>query len=96
MITLNDIPFDYLVGWAKANKSSHPELSYLGTLNNKGIFPAGTIWRDAEIGLPLNTSSSKLKTALLLCEDAITRDYADDNKTVVLPANASQYSSFYL
>ena len=95
MITLNDIPFDYLVGWAKANKSSHPELSYLGTLNNKGIFPAGTIWRDAEIGLPLNTSSSKLKTALLLCEDAITRDYADDNKTVVLPANASQYSSFY-
>lgn len=95
MITLNDIPFDYLVSWAKANKSSHPELSYLNTLNNKSIVPAGTVWRDAEIGLPINAASSKLKAALLLCEDAIARDYAEDNKTVVLPANASQCSSFY-
>ena len=95
MITLNDIPFDYLVSWAKDNKSSHPELSYLKTLNDKGINPSGTVWRDIVPGLPHNSSASKLKTALSICEDIIIRDYVDDNKTVVLPINASQYSSFY-
>ena len=95
MVTLNDIPFDYLVSWAKANKSGHPELSYLNTLKNNSVIPSGAVWRDIAPGLPLNTSAARLKAALLSCEDIIVRDYAEDNETCVLPANASQYPSFY-
>ena len=95
MLTINDIPFSYLAEWAKANRNEHPELSYLRTLSQKPESSSFGQWGDVLSRLPAKMPLQKLITALDLCKDAILLDYADDSESVVLPQNASSYTSFY-
>ena len=95
MSSINDIPFQYLVLWAKKNKDSHPELSYLRTLSKKlGVSYPG-LWGDVLLVQPSNQSLKKLQKGLNACEDAVLRDYAEDSQTKVLPVNAGSFPGFY-
>jgi len=94
-MTIYDIPFFYLVSWAKKNKLLHPELSYLNTISNRpGVATYGK-WNSVFSQIPANRSLQKLQVALNNCEQVIIRDYENDNKVLVLPENASSYNSFY-
>ena len=94
-MTIYDIPFFYLVSWAKKNKFLHPELSYLNTISNRpGVVTYGK-WNSVFSQIPANRSLQKLQVALNNCEQEIIRDYENDNKVLVLPENASSYNSFY-
>ena len=95
MTTINDIPFSYLVSWAKKNRSTHPELSYLSTLSGKPGAASYGKWGSALSQIPVNKSLQKLQTALSGCQQVIISDYEDDSQVLVLPQNASAYGSFY-
>ena len=94
-MTLNDIPLDYLVGWAKAHKATHSDLSYLRTLAGKLDPLAGKTWGDILPNLPSSKHLSTLCGALDRYRDDIVHDYKEKNARVILPRNASQYAGFY-
>ena len=94
-MTINDIPFSYLVSWAKKNRSNHPELSYLSTLSGKHGAAGYGKWGSALSQIPVNKSLQKLQAALSGCQQVIISDYEDDSQVLVLPQNASAYGSFY-
>lgn len=95
MTTINDVPFSYLVSWAKKNQNSHPELSYLKTLSNKPGAASYGKWGSALSQIPVNKSLQKLQVALSGCQQVIISDYEGDSQVLVLPQNASVYGGFY-
>ena len=104
MIDLHDIPFSYLVSWAKRNKKRHSGLTYLGTLNSKPEAASYGCWGDVLSTLGSGKCLQKLLAGLDQCQTSIIRDYedyvndannADDGNTIYLPKNAAQYSNFY-
>lgn len=95
MKTLNEIPFNYLVSWANANRNSHPELSFLRTLSGRPEADSFGLWGEVVAGLPPTAHLNKLTDALDKCRSLIELDYEDDSTTVVLPEGAATCGSFY-
>ena len=92
MIDLHDIPFSYLVSWAKRNKNSG--LTYLRTLN-ASPYAESCKWGDVLSTLPSTKPLKKLLAGLERSSKNIILDYEDDSAVISLPANSSKYHSFY-
>ena len=95
MVTLNDIPLEYLVDWAKNHRSAHSDLTYLNTIAVKNANRLQDCWGVVAPRIPSSKHMRDLNEALRLCEPIITQDYDEDSKVITLPVNASACSSFY-
>lgn len=95
MCTIQEIPFSYLVSWAKNNKNNYHGFSYLLTLNKRPESAAWGKWGDILSIVPSNKPLQKLQAAINNYQEIIISDYEKDSKVITLPANASKYTCFY-
>lgn len=94
-IQLEDIPFTYLVSWAKYNQGKDKGLTFLSTLSKRPESVNYGCWGDVLKQINQSKSLEKLKFGLEANKDSIIANYEEDSKVVVMPENASGYGSFY-